>query len=75
VSAGKAGGRAVEEEDKYGDAQQRRSYRDAMERLGEDVVRMRLANRMSITDRAEDNPPPAFANVWLDEKGPRSHEG
>jgi hypothetical protein len=47
----------VEEEDKYGDAQQRRSYRDAMERLGEDVVRMRLANRMSITDRAEDNPP------------------
>jgi hypothetical protein len=56
------------DENKYGDSQQRCLYREAMERLGEDVVRMRLANRMPISDRPEDNPPPAFANIWLIQK-------
>jgi hypothetical protein len=54
--------------DKYGDKRQRRVFCDAMERLSEDVVRMRLANKLPIGDRAEENPPPAFAIIWLIKK-------
>jgi hypothetical protein len=56
------------DEDKYGDAERRRVYREEMEGLGEDVVRHRLASRMQVSDRPENNPTPEFANMWLAEK-------
>jgi hypothetical protein len=43
-------------------------YRRYMESVGEDVVRHRLANRMPIGDRPENNPRPEFATAWLAEK-------
>jgi hypothetical protein len=58
----------MENLEKYGDAQQRRLYREGMESLGEDTVRHRLANRMPIGERPEDNPPSDFAKIWLAEK-------
>ena len=48
-------------------AKQGRFYREALERLGEDVVRHRLANRMPIGDGAE-NLPYDEARAWLAEK-------
>lgn len=58
-------------EDKFGGRQQVLIYRQTMERLSEDVVRYRLANRMPIGDSAENNPPPELANAWLTEKAAR----
>ena len=40
-------------------------YRQHLEKLGEDVVRHRLANRMAIGDRPENNPPYEFVHIWL----------
>jgi hypothetical protein len=50
---------------RYGSAEQLAVYRKAMEAAGEEVVRMRLANRMAITDDGNTNPPPGFAILWL----------
>jgi hypothetical protein len=55
-------------EAKYGGKDQCRIYRQKMETLSEDVVRSRLANRMPIGDRPEDNMPPDFAVIWLGEQ-------
>ena len=43
-------------------------YRQQLEKLGEDVVRHRLANRMAIGDRPENNPPYEFVHIWLGAK-------
>jgi hypothetical protein len=43
-------------------------YRQHLEKLGEDVVRHRLANRMAIGDRPENNPPYEFVHIWLGAK-------
>jgi hypothetical protein len=43
-------------------------YRQQLEKLGEDVVRHRLANRMAIRDRPENNPPYEFVHIWLGAK-------
>lgn len=43
-------------------------YRRYLEILGEDVVQHRLANRMPIGDKPENNPPYEFARNWLVEK-------
>jgi type IV secretory pathway component VirB8 len=43
-------------------------YRQYLDILGEDVVRHRLANRMPIGDKAENNPPYELARTWLTEK-------
>jgi type IV secretory pathway component VirB8 len=45
----------------------RDSHHEQLERLGEDVVRHRLANRMPIGDGA-DNLPYDVARAWLAEK-------
>jgi hypothetical protein len=38
-------------------------YRQQLEKLGEDVVRHRLANRMAIGDRPENNPSYEFVHI------------
>jgi hypothetical protein len=43
-------------------------YRQHLEELGEDVIRHRLANRMAIGDRPENNPPYDFVHIWLGTK-------
>ena len=43
-------------------------YRRYLDTLGEDVVRHRLANRMAIGDKAENNPPYDLARAWLTKK-------
>jgi hypothetical protein len=43
-------------------------YRQHLEKLGEDVVRHRLLNRMAIGDRPENNPPYEFVHIWLGAK-------
>jgi hypothetical protein len=43
-------------------------YRQYLETLGEDVVRHRLANRMPIGDKPENNPSYEFTRAWLIEK-------
>jgi hypothetical protein len=44
-----------------------RHWRAEMERLGPDVVCMRLASRMSVTERPP-HPDPKFAHSWLRKK-------
>jgi hypothetical protein len=48
-------------------AEQKRQWREAMERAGADVVRMRRANRMVVTDTVPP-PDPHFVDKWLTEK-------
>ena len=43
-------------------------YRQQLEKLGEDLVRHRVANRMAIGDRPENNPPYEFVHIWLGAK-------
>lgn len=62
------------DDDRFGDAAQRRIFVEALENIGEDVVRFRLGNRMPIGDRPEDNPPPEFARLWLKEKDKLRHQ-
>jgi hypothetical protein len=40
-------------------------YRQHLEKLGEDVVRHRVANRVAIGDRPENNPSYEFVHIWL----------
>jgi hypothetical protein len=54
--------------DKYGGPVQVAAYCEAMELLGADVVRQRMACRLPIGDRPEDNPPPGLAKIWLKEQ-------
>jgi hypothetical protein len=56
------------ESSRYGSDEQLLKYRMAMEAAGEEVVRLRLANRMAITDDGNTNPPPGLAIIWLREK-------
>lgn len=56
------------QDEKFGDAKQRRIYINAMEHLGEAVVSHRLASRMPVGDHPEDNPPVEMANIWLQKK-------
>jgi hypothetical protein len=43
-------------------------YRQHLEKLGDDVVRHRLANRIAMGDRPEKNPPYEFVHIWLGAK-------
>lgn len=43
-------------------------YRRYLETLGEDVVRHRLASRMPVCDKPENNPPYGLVRAWLAEK-------
>lgn len=50
---------------RFGDDQQRRVYRAALDELGETTVRQRYVMRVAITDRPETNPPREYTNAWL----------
>jgi hypothetical protein len=43
-------------------------YSQYLETLGEEVVQYRLANRMPIGDKPENNPPYEFVRNWLVKK-------
>jgi hypothetical protein len=63
--------RSVNELDKYGDEAQRRVFAKAMERLGEDVVRRRLASRQPSGDHPDEDPL-VVAILWLNERRARA---
>src|SRR3954469_24775306 len=64
----RAGARAVRRGEKQAIDAQLRRFTKTMERLGEDVVRMRLALRQRVGDRFGDDVPPVIATIWLDEQ-------
>jgi hypothetical protein len=55
------------DDDTFGDPKQRRIYIETMTALGEAIVSARVANRLPIGNRPEDNPPPEMTRIWLEE--------